>query len=321
MNPEPEHRERILVQVGQYLRPDQAEEQGLVLLALGLAYWIIPVDGLFSLFVNIDDAPAAAGELEKFEAERRIEREQAREELREHDGVARERIPATSLFVFCWMMIAFFAIQMLGSNGANGWTARGVADSRAILQGQWWRALTALTLHADLGHLVANLGVGLIFAGALLRFLGVGWTWLGIVLSGAMGNLLNAWGHRVDGHASIGASTAVFGGLGMLVGLQLQVAFRNHRARRDHPRARFRDTLFPIGAGLALLAYLGTGTETGRVDFMAHLFGMLSGGVLGLFLSWSQLPWRTGAGIQKLLAAVAILLPILGWSLAFIHNH
>jgi len=218
-------------------------------------------------------------------------------------------------------------VQMFAGDGPQGrgynpagWTARGVADSHAILQGQWWRALTALTLHGDLGHLVANLGVGVIFAGALLRFLGVGWTWLGIVLSGVIGNLLNAWGHRGDAHASIGASTAVFGGLGMLVGLQLHAAIRNRWTHREPSRARFRDTLFPIGAGLALLAYLGTGTETGRVDVMAHLLGMISGAGIGLFLAWSQLPRRTGGAMQKLLAAVAMLLPILGWALAYLHD-
>ena len=320
MNPERERgKERVLVAVGQYLRADQAEERALAVLAMGLPYWVIPVDGLYALFVDADDAAAVAKELEQFEVERQIERVHALDEYREESAEASARKPVStlSLFVYGWLMVAFFIVQILGANGPNGWTARGVADSRAILAGQWWRSLTALTLHGDLGHLIANLMVGLIFAGALLRFLGTGWTWMGIVLSGAAGNLINAWGHRGDSHVSLGASTAVFGGLGLLVGLQLHAAIRHHTARRGEP-IRLRELVFPIGAGLALLAYLGSGSETGRVDFMAHLFGMLSGGVLGLFLGWSQLPRRTPPPVQTALASGAILLIFLGWLLAYV---
>jgi hypothetical protein len=58
----------------------------------------------------------------------------------------------------------------------------------------------------------------------LHRRLGAGATALGIVASGALGNLLNAvWHHSVSGHdhASIGASTAVFGAVGLLAATQL----------------------------------------------------------------------------------------------------
>ena len=36
------------------------------------------------------------------------------------------------------------------------WHQRGAADAAAILRGEWWRILTALTLHADEAHAAGN---------------------------------------------------------------------------------------------------------------------------------------------------------------------
>jgi hypothetical protein len=67
---------------------------------------------------------------------------------------------------------------------------------------------------------------------------------------------------------------------------------------------------------LALLAYLGSGSEGERVDFMAHLFGMLAGGAIGFVLAWTRLPQRTPPIVQNLLATAAVLLPWTAWAIA-----
>src|SRR5262249_15199572 len=41
----------------------------------------------------------------------------------------------------------------------------GVMASSAVTAGEWWRIFTAIYLHADLTHLVSNLGVGIILLG------------------------------------------------------------------------------------------------------------------------------------------------------------
>jgi len=171
---------------------------------------------------------------------------------------------------------------------------------------------TALTLHADFGHLFANLATGLVFAWALLPLLGSGWTWMGLVLSGAAGNLLNAWCYRGGGHLSIGASTAVFGGLGLLAGWQVVAALQARRV----PRAqafRMREIVLPLAAGLALLAYLGVGNEGDHVDIMAHGLGMLCGAIFGTILAGTRLPEHTPGRFQKILANAALSLPWLAW--------
>ena len=162
-----------------------------------------------------------------------------------------------------------FFVQQLRAGEA--WLERGSAEGNAILHGAWWRTITALTLHADVSHLVANLATGLLFAAFVISRLGAGSAWLAILLSGAIGNTLNAWGYRGEYHASIGASTACFGALGILVGAELI-------SRWSEPRQRSAwQLILPLGAGLALLAYLGVGDEGKSIDYMAHGWGFAVG--------------------------------------------
>ena len=149
------HPPRELVQIGCYLRQDQADERGLVILALERPYWILDEDGLYGLYVEGADVEAASAELEKFEAERAAELHRERAAFLDSppSGPTR-KTPPFSLFVFVWTLCLFYGLQ--ATQGA-AWTDRGLADSAAILHGQLWRTVTALTLHADLGHLFANL--------------------------------------------------------------------------------------------------------------------------------------------------------------------
>jgi membrane associated rhomboid family serine protease len=91
-----------------------------------------------------------------------------------------------------------------------------------------------------------------------------------VLLTGALGNLANA-ALQLPGHRSIGASTAVFGAIGLLSAFQFWSKFRR-------PGHRLKAWL-PLAAGLALLGLLGASGE--RTDLMAHLFGLLAGLLLG----------------------------------------
>src|SRR5207237_567665 len=51
--------------------------------------------------------------------------------------------------------------------GIDPWFERGSAVAARILGGEWWRAVTALTLHANLAHLLANAVACGLFAAAL----------------------------------------------------------------------------------------------------------------------------------------------------------
>lgn len=148
------------------------------------------------------------------------------------------------------------------------WVALGNAHAGKILAGEGWRLLTALTLHADWLHLLGNLTIGGVFIVRLCRDLGSGLAWSLLLASGALGNLLNAIAQSPD-HRSVGASTAVFGAVGIIAALG-QVRYRRN-LRKRWP--------LPLAAALALLALLGTAGE--NTDLGAHLFGFAAGFVLG----------------------------------------
>src|SRR5262249_22892579 len=147
----------------------------------------------------------------------------------------------------------------------SAWFARGEAVSESIVHGQVWRAVTALTLHADTVHVVGNVLTGSIFLSAVNRRLGDGRGPFFVVLGGALGNLANALWHRAL-HISIGASTAVFAAVGVLAATQLAVD-------REGKPSRLQRTA-PIVGGLALLGMLGASPHS---DLLAHLFGLLAG--------------------------------------------
>ncbi|WP_461208376.1 rhomboid family intramembrane serine protease [Desulfocurvus sp. DL9XJH121] len=187
----------------------------------------------------------------------------------------------------------------------EGWMSRGAADSALILGGEVWRAATALTLHADPAHFLANAVLGGVLVACLCRAAGFGPAWLLFMASGTLGNLVNAW-MRGPGHLCIGASTAVFGVAGALAALAM--------VRRGRPD--FRSAGVPLAAGLALLGMLGTGD--GRTDLGAHLFGFLSGLPLGLAAGLAALRLGPpGRWASRLMGLAALGLLLAAWSLAW----
>jgi membrane associated rhomboid family serine protease len=188
------------------------------------------------------------------------------------------------------------------------WFALGNAHAASILDGQWWRLITALTLHADGLHLFSNLALGGLFIIFLCRELGSGLAWSLLLGSGILGNLANACLQQPD-HRSVGASTLVFGAVGILASLTL-VRYRGQLQRRWP---------LPVAAALALLALLGT--EGKQTDLGAHLFGFLFGIVLGLSAEYLvERQGRPGRWLNVLLASGCILLVGGAWSAALYYG-
>lgn len=180
------------------------------------------------------------------------------------------------------------------------WLEAGNAHVSSILSGQWWRLATALTLHSDALHLAGNILIGGIFIIRLCREVGSGVGWCLLLLAGVSGNYLNCL-IQAPSHQSVGASTAVFGAIGILAALN---------ARRQRLRLTKGWTL-PLAASLALLALLGTGGE--HTDLLAHLFGFLC----GLAAGWLMAPLpRAGHRLNRWLGLFAGLFIVLAWWMA-----
>lgn len=197
-------------------------------------------------------------------------------------------------------LLAGFFVVTGPRMGDTEWFALGAADSAAFLDGEAWRAVTALTLHADGGHILSNALAGALFFGAVCGLLGPGiGLWL-ILLSGAGGNTINMW-IRGPGYSGVGASTAVFGAVGILAGAQFA---RNRRPGLSRGRA-----LLPVLAGLGLLLLLGSSPET---DVLAHAFGFLVGVALG-FAARRAIRRPLGSALQWSLAAAAVVAVVACW--------
>ncbi|WP_236015029.1 rhomboid family intramembrane serine protease [Geomonas anaerohicana] len=178
------------------------------------------------------------------------------------------------------------------------WIDIGNAHAGLILKGEWWRLATALTLHADALHLISNLAIGGVFIVYLCRDLGSGLAWTLLLASGVCGNLANAY-VQLPSHTSVGASTAVFGAVGILGALTM-MRYRHH-LRRRWP--------LPIAAALSLLVLLGTEGE--RTDLGAHLFGFMFGCLLGfvaeLLVGYLGRPGRLANALLALASASVVL--------------
>jgi membrane associated rhomboid family serine protease len=152
----------------------------------------------------------------------------------------------------------------------------GLLDARrAFEHGEWWRAWTALWLHADVGHLVSNAASGWMVFSAVITTFGLRAGWGLIAASAIAGNLATVALHSGDDYRSLGASTAVFAALGLLVGRAVCVM-----SRSAHPH-RWRTLLTPLFTGLIVLGLYGAGGVD--VDVLAHAMGFGAGLLFGFF--------------------------------------
>lgn len=205
----------------------------------------------------------------------------------------------STLLVGVLMAVWFVRVQHGGEDSEI--IHRFSASAVAILDGEYFRSVTALMLHRDAAHLAGNMAGLLVFGIAVGALTGWGCGWLMILVSGIAGNLINAFMYE-SAHVSIGASTAVFGAIGILAGYQ---GVRVKQATR-----RLKTAWLPLAGGLALLGMLGSGDVT--VDIMAHLFGFFCGILLGAAYGWRFL--RPPAEMfQTLCAAMASGIVVWAW--------
>ena len=264
-----------LAAIGSYDSLAAAEEHGLVVLAMQLPCWILRPDvagGGYDLAVVAADAERASAELQAYEDDARAA---VAEPGRQLPG-----FPPGRWLAFGYALVLLLCYLEQGRRG--GFEERFISDNQAIIErGESYRAATALFLHADDFHLFGNVifgaGFGLLVCVSIGRWTG----WGLILLSGFLGNLINAHHYYPEPHRSLGASTAVFGALGILTGYGLIAAFLSPRSA-PWPRA-----ILPIAGGIALLGWFGLGGP--EVDIMAHVYGFACGIPLGFVAGWVRI--------------------------------
>ena len=279
-------------------------EWSLVLKSLGVAHTVSSRDDGWYLLVASGALPRSERAIRDYELENRDwPPRPARRERLVYAG--------SSVLLLGWAA-ALAAVFSLSGPVATGsrWFEVGIARADLVARGEVWRAVTALTLHADSAHLVGNLLVGGAFLWVASRRLGAGRALAFTVLGGTLGNLVNAlvhagWLHRP--HASLGASTAVFATVGLLVGTQVR-----NNASLGH--RKWTDVAGPWVGGAALLGMLGASPH---VDLWAHLDGLLAGVVLGLVAARTPADGARRVWVQRCYAAGALAVVAGAWAIAF----
>ncbi len=217
-----------------------------------------------------------------------------------------KQIPPPPTLMMIGALFLFFQVTGPWQPG-NPWFEAGAIDSSRILdQGQWWRLVTALSLHGNGTHLLGNCLIGGFMVHLLSLTIGYGSGWLLLLFTGALANFLNIV-LRDGPHYSVGFSTAVFAAIGMFSGLKIKIG-------RGAP-LRF---LIPLGAGAGLLAFLGT--EGQHTDLGAHLSGFCCGIVVGLLIMRTNLiKAADNPTIQRFFFFCTLAIIFLCWWLAVLH--
>ena len=274
-----------------------ANDKALVLQSVGIPYRLVATERLtFAIEVPAPLAERARHELWEYD----VENTPVSEQPLQLEPDYRAAIPGVAIYLVVVVFVAWLAdISALGRD----WLGAGRVDGALVREGEWWRLLTALTLHGGIKHILGNLVFGCLFGLFAGGLLGPGVAWLAIVVAGAAGNVLNVF-FLDPAHRSIGASTAVFAALGIVSGFVWRA--------RLMTQERWAWRLGPIVGGMALLAYTGTGGP--NTDVGAHLLGFAAGFGSGLLLARIPHVGRESR-LQLVCGVLALALIFIAWTI------
>jgi rhomboid protease GluP len=218
------------------------------------------------------------------------------------------RLPPMTLTLI-GVLVAIFAaetwIEALGS--AEDLILIGALSRDAVMQGEWWRLVTAVFLHGGLEHLLGNmialfvLGMVCEHAFGRAQFLAL------FVLSGIAGSLLSM---LTSAGPSVGASGAIFGLQGAAI-----VLFRRHRER-----LLVRDRRIGVVLIVWALYTIASGLVTPYVDNGAHIGGFIAGALIARALHPVLLEppddvVRTQIARLRWITAAILVVTAVGWLL------
>lgn len=172
-----------------------------------------------------------------------------------------------------------------------------------IPHGEWWRLITAGFLHAGFIHLAMNSYGLFILVSEVEQFYGTSRLIVAYLFSIFTGFLLSAiWSPGVP---SLGASTAVFG----MIGIMLAMSVR----RRSDPLVQAVRAHYTQYVIFGLLYSL-----LGRIDMAAHIGGLIGGFVIGALAGLPGLPNSPRENLWRVLAGLAIVITVYAFFLDYL---
>lgn len=252
-----------------YEKNSEAYEHALVVLAMGEAVRVEQGDsGALQLMVETQAAGEIHREISEYDEESRLLSENTAQ-------VAVGKMFSAGLpYLFCWicLLLVVFRRQLLDPGFAERYFSSSI---RFIDFGEWWRPFTALFLHGDAQHIFGNIASGSVFGILVAKTVGPLRGWAMIFAAGTIGNAITSWLTYPQPFVSLGASTAVFGALGILSGTGIIENFR------ENVQHRWLRIFAPLVAGIILLGWLGGASVGSNTDVFGHVFGFTAGLLLG----------------------------------------
>ena len=162
-----------------------------------------------------------------------------------------------------------------------------------VVNGEWWRLLSAMFLHGGMTHLLMNM-FSLYIVGRGMEMYFDSKSYLSIYFfSGIIGGLASLYMHPVS--VGVGASGAIFGVFGALAGFFL--------AHRD--RIASRSKAFMKDFGVIILINLFIGLSIPAIDVSAHIGGLVAGFIGGYMISKDP-KWGLAYNAAMMLCIIAI---------------
>jgi len=168
-------------------------------------------------------------------------------------------------YLFIALSILFFGLQNIAEYlfGYDLLLFYGAKINQLILQGEFWRFLTPAFLHGSIIHLSFNMYAIYSIGPSLERKYGGTSFILLYVISAIFGNVVS---FLISPHASLGASTAIFG----LIAAQGVYIYKNRYLLGSAAKPLLTNVLFMIAVNLFL------GLSSG-IDNWGHLGGLVGG--------------------------------------------
>lgn len=183
-----------------------------------------------------------------------------------------------------------------GASNSNVLVEFGAKVNVLIQDGQWWRFITPVFLHAGFEHLLLNM-VTLYFLGYQIEAIFGHWRFLGIFLLSGIGGNFASFAFNPNA-ISAGSSTAIFGLFGAF--LMLGESFW------ENPYIRQMTKTFLLFIAMNLVfGFLSTG-----IDLAGHIGGLIIGFLAGYIVGVPKIGQISF--IKRIFSVIVTILMIIG---------
>jgi rhomboid protease GluP len=195
-------------------------------------------------------------------------------------------VPPRATYVLLAINLIVFAVGLVLPDLGDRMFALGASRGYEVLvQGQYYRLVTAMFLHGGLAHIFFNMyalyvigrGIEPVFGSTRFTIVYLLGGLAGSVLSVVMGNP-----SAFEGVPSVGASGAVFA----LFGAEMVYLYRHRKLMGERAGRQLRSLLMLLGLNLFIGLASWTSGSRIRIDNWAHIGGLIG----GLILTWQLGP-------------------------------